>query len=197
MKRLLITSTILASLAMTSSAFAADANPELLVHPSTFVPGAIAAIIMFGLLFFLLKSTAWGPILQGLQDRETKIRNEIESAEDARTKATAALEEYQKELASARAEANQMIQQAKADAQSVADDLRSKNETELSGMKERAKAEIEAAKRAALNEIFAETALLSTQIASKILERELNPNDQQDLVKKALAQLSSVGGTSN
>jgi len=180
-------------------AFAAEdetaANPELLVRTETALPAMISSVIMFLLLFWLLKKTAWGPIMKGLQDREVKIRSEIESAENARAQANAALEKYQKELADARAEASQMIQQAKADAQKVADELRAKNESELSAMKDRAKNEIEAAKRMALNEIYAETAMLATQVASKILEREIKPEDQQRLVEEALSKLATVDGS--
>jgi len=181
----------LASVASVASAAEVEANPQLLVKPETAIPAAISSIIMFVLLVLLLKKTAWGVIIQGLQDREVKIRSEIESAENARLQANAALEQYQKELAEARASANQMIQQAKADAQKVADELRSKNEGELNSMKDRAKTEIEAAKRMALNEIYAEISLLATQVAEKILEREIRPADQQKLVDEALSQLSS------
>lgn len=166
-----------------------ESHPELLAKPQTAIPAAISAIIMFVILVWLLKKTAWGLIVQGLTDRETKIRTEIESAENARLQANAALEKYQKELADARVEANQMIQQAKGDAQKVADELRAQNETELNAMKQSAKSEIEAAKRMALNEIYAETSLLATQIAGKIIERELNPDDQKKLVEEALGQL--------
>ncbi len=169
------------------------ANAELLARPETAVPAMVAAILMFFLLFFLLKKMAWGAILKGLNDRETKIRTEIESAENARAQATRALEEYQRELAKARAESSAMIQQARADAQRVADELRAKNETELTAMKNKAKEEIEAAKRAALTELYNETAMLSTQIAGRILHREIRPADHARLVEESLAQIGSLG----
>ena len=169
-----------------------EAHAELLAKPETAVPAMIAALIMFGLLFFLLKKMAWGAILKGLNDRETKIRTEIESAENARAQATKALDDYQKELAKARGEANAMIQQARADAQRVGDELRSKNETELTSMKNKAKDEIEAAKRAALTELYAQTAMLSTQIAGRILHREINPDDHARLVEESLSQIGSL-----
>lgn len=169
-----------------------QAHAELLARPETAVPAAIAAIVMFFLLFFLLKKMAWGAILKGLNDRETKIRTEIESAENARALATKALEDYQKELAKARADSNAMIQQARADAQRVADELRARNEAELAGMKNRAKDEIEAAKRAALTELYNETAMLSTQIAGQILHREIRPADHARLVEESLSQIGSL-----
>ena len=90
-----------------------------------------------------------------------------------------------------------MIQQARADAQRVGDDLRSKNEAELTSMKNKAKEEIEAAKRAALNELYAETAMLATQIAGQILHREIKPADYAKLVEESLSQIGSLGDARN
>ncbi|NOG55957.1 MAG: F0F1 ATP synthase subunit B [Planctomycetes bacterium] len=175
------------------------AHAELLAKPEQMWPAIIGALVMFVALVILLTKTAWKPILNGLQARETKIRTEIESAENARTQANAALETYQKELAKARAEANEMIAQAKNDAQRVADELRSKNEVELTAMKDRAKSDIEAAKRAALTELYAQTANLATAVAGKILQREINDQDRSQLVEESLRELGSLkgGGTSH
>ncbi|MFG0328600.1 MAG: F0F1 ATP synthase subunit B [Phycisphaerales bacterium] len=184
-----------AVLAPTAVAFAADesgANPQLLVKPETAVPAMIAAILMFLVLFFLLKKSAWGLILNALNEREVKIRTEIESAENARAQAQAALEEYEKELAKARAEAGEMIASARQSAEKVADELRAKNEAEIVAMKERAKQDIEAAKRAAITDLYNETARLSTTIAEKILEREISAADHEKLVDDSLQQLASM-----
>ena len=60
-------------------------------------------------------------------------------------------------------------------------------------MKERAEAEITSAKDAALSEVYAQTAELSTQIAGRILKREINAADQQQLVSDSLAELGKAG----
>ncbi len=156
------------------------------------LPTLLGAIIMFVLLLFTLKKLAWGPILTGLTDRENKIRTEIESAENARKQANDALAQYQRELANARGEANAMIQQAKASAEKVAAELKARNETELTALKNQAREEIENAKKAALNEIYTQVASLSTAVAAKILEREINPADQARLVESSLSQLTSM-----
>jgi len=168
-----------------------------LARPETSIPAAIASIIVFCILFYILKSKAWGPIVKGLEDRSIKIRTEIESAENARAQATKALDDYQRELAKARTEAGAMIQQARADAQRVGDELRSKNEAELTSMKNKAKEEIEAAKRSALNELYSETAMLSTQIAGQILHREIKPADYAKLDEESLSQIGSLGDARN
>lgn len=43
-------------------------------------------LVLFILLFFALKKTAWGPMLEGLQKREENIRRAIDEAEAASLK---------------------------------------------------------------------------------------------------------------
>ena len=68
-----------------------------------------------------------------------------------------------------------------------------KAQQEAEESKEHATREIEAAKQTALTEIYAQTANLATSIAEKIIRRNLNADDQRDLVDQSLKQLQSVG----
>jgi len=153
----------------------------------------ITALVVFLVTFGILYIKVWPTIVKGLDDREAKIRNEIESAEQAREQAKSALAEYQENLASARDEANKMIVQARADAKAVGDELRSRNEAELVELKARATKEIETARQAAVNSIYAEASNLAVQMASKILQREVNAGDQQRLVDDSLRELANAG----
>lgn len=153
---------------------------------------AITAMVVFVLAFGFLYVKVWPKIIKGLDDRDQKIRQEIANAERAREKATAALAEYEKELASARQEANELIAQARADAKAVAKDLRDRNEAELVEMKQRAARDLEGAKRAAITELHAEAASLAADIASRILKREISAEDQQRLVDESLGELAGA-----
>ncbi len=153
---------------------------------------AITAIVVFLLAFGFLYMKVWPKILQGLDDRDQKIRQEIANAEAAREKADAALAEYEKELASARHEANELIAQARADAKAVAKDLRDRNETELVEMKQRATRDLESAKRAAITDLHAQAASLAADIAARILKREISAEDQQRLVDESLGELAGA-----
>ncbi len=156
------------------------------------------ALIVFGAAFGILAWKAWPAIVKGLDDRDNKIREEIYSAEQARQRANDALQEYEKSLAEARAEAAAMIEQTKAEQSRMAAEYRQEAEAQRAQMLESARSSIEAAKRAALNEIYAETAMLATDVASKILGREINPEDQKHLVQETLSEVSSqYAGTSN
>jgi hypothetical protein len=86
---------------------------------ANWLPG-VTTLVVFLLAFGFLYLKVWPPIVKGLDDRQKKIREEIEAAEEARGQATAALEEYERSLADARQQAAETITQAKADARAGA-----------------------------------------------------------------------------
>ena len=154
----------------------------------------ITTIVVFLIVLAIAAKAIWPKILAGLDEREAKIRDEIRSAEEAREQAKGLLSEYEKNLAEARNEANQMIAKARNDAKAVAEELRKRNESELTELKSRAMQEIEIAKRNAINEIYVEATTLATTIAGKILQREINAEDQQRLVEESLGEMATVNG---
>jgi F-type H+-transporting ATPase subunit b len=156
---------------------------------------AVTTIVVFLLAFGLLYVKVWPKIIKGLDDRQNKIREEIESAQEAREQAKEALAEYERELAGAHREAGEMITKAKADAQAAAAELRSRNEAELVEMKQRATRDLQTAKRAAITELHAEAATLAAEIAGKILQREISADDQQRLVDESLQELTTAQDT--
>lgn len=161
----------------------------------------VSALVIFGVALAILGKFVWPKLLKGLDEREKKIRDEIFSAEEARSRANAALKEYEKSLGEARAEANRMIESTKAEQARMAADLKAKAEVEVNQLRESAMQSIDAAKRAALSEIYSEAASLATAVASRILEREVNEQDQQRLVDETVAGIaarsngSSSGGS--
>ena len=155
---------------------------------------AITTLIVFGLVCLVLFTKVWPKITTGLDERQAKIREEIEAAEAAQAEAKASMETQQAELANARAEAHEMITKAKADAEATARGLRERAQVELAEMREQAGHEIRAAKESAITELHAESAMLATAIASRILQREINADDQQALIDDSLREMESIRG---
>jgi F-type H+-transporting ATPase subunit b len=182
---------------------ASAANPAVLGvllaaeqgEPGPFAGGvaqSIAAILAFLILLAALYRFAWGPILEGLQERENKIRQDLEHAERAAQQADETLQEYKQHLAQAEQEARQIVEQSRTDAERVNQQLKQQTQRELQQMRQRADQEIQAAKEQALNDIYDQTATLATQAASRILQRELNEEDQKRLVDESLQELSKL-----
>lgn len=152
----------------------------------------ITAIIVFGIVAGVLALKVWPTITKALDERANKIRTEIEAAELAQEQAKAALKQYEKNLADARAEAQRMLEQTKAQQQALAADLKTKADAELAQLRERARRDIEAAKRAAIGEIYEQAVAVASVAAGKILQREVTAGDQRRLVEESLSQLQAT-----
>jgi len=150
------------------------------------------SIVVFVIFLLLAMKFVWPHLLKGLDDRDQKLRDDLEAADEARQQAKAALAEYEQELLSARSEAGEMIAKARGDAKAAAEELRANNVRELAELKMAAANEIESAKKAAISELHAEASTLAVTIASKVLGREINSTDQQSLVDESLAELTKV-----
>jgi F-type H+-transporting ATPase subunit b len=147
---------------------------------------------LFTVLVIILYKAAWKNVLAGLKAREDRIRKDIADAEAARLKAEDTLKQYDGKLAEADRKVRDIIDQAVKDAEKIGTSLRMKAQEEAEEAKERATKEIEAAKHVAIGEIYQQTVHLATSIAEKIIHRNLNPDDQRDLVNKSLEELKSV-----
>lgn len=154
----------------------------------------LTMLLVFGIVFLILRAKVWPKITEGLDNRERKLREEIRAAEEARESAKRALADYESNLAKAREEANAMIVKAKTDAKAAGDEMRARNQSELTELKTRATKEIESAKVAAIAELHAEAASLAVAVAGKILQREISAQDQQRLVEDSLRELAGRSG---
>ena len=154
---------------------------------------ALWVLIIFIVLLVILYPTAWKNILAGLKKREQNIRQNIADAEAARKKAESALQEYNQKLASAESQMRDILSKAAVDAEKLATQMKMTAQQEVEEIKERATRDIDAARKAALNDIYAQAADLSTTIAAKILKRNINADDQRDLVNSSIQQFASAG----
>jgi len=173
----------------------ADAhNTEAGLPPTTNegVVTAITTLIVFLVLVVVLGKFAWGPISKGLQEREDKIRADIRNAEEARARSEATLKQYQAQLATAEAQVRDLLNKAQQDAEKIATSVKMQAQQDVEEIKERANRDIEAAGAAAVRDVYKQAATLSTNIAEKIIKRNLNAQDQSDLVSAGIEEFQTV-----
>ncbi len=149
-------------------------------------------IITFAVLLLILWKAAWKPIVEALDARAEKIRGDIDSAEIARQEAEKLLEQHNEMMKNAREESARIIEQGKSEAEKIKNDIVEKANTEAKEISEKAKKEIIFAKENALAELKTEVVTLSTEIASRIINKNLNPQDQNALVEETLNKMGTV-----
>jgi F-type H+-transporting ATPase subunit b len=153
---------------------------------------AVWVIIIFLVMLAILYKTAWKQVLAGLKARESRIRQDIAEAEASRTKAEATLREYNAQLAAAEAKARDILAKSTIDAEKLATTIRMQAQNEAEQIKERTTREIEVAAKQAKADFREYAATVATNAAEQILRRNLNEQDQRDLVNRSLDQLENV-----
>lgn len=162
-----------------------DSPPLLNVTPGQY----FWTLLLFLALLFVLGKWVWPPILQSLQQREQKIRDDLTQAEQANQQAQDTLAQYKQQLAEAQRESQKIIDQSRQEAQQLANQWKEQTQQELNQMRQRAEQEIRAAKEQAVSELYEQSATLATQVAGRILQREINADDQQELIEQSLREL--------
>lgn len=190
---LLTRTSVALAMALPTLALAADekAGSSPIAGVNEGLISAITALVTFTIVFVVLWLKVWPKITDGLDSRAAKIREDLAAAESERQQAKDALDQYEKNLAEARAESQRMIEETKSQQAELAKQLKSKADAELAEMRAKATSEIETAKKAAIAEIYAESVNLATTMASKILSREISAEDQKKLVDESLAELQA------
>jgi F-type H+-transporting ATPase subunit b len=155
------------------------------------IGNALWTMIIFLLVLVVLGKYAWGPLLKGLQARESYIRDALEAARRDRADAEARLREYQEKLAEARTEATAIIEEGRRDAEAVKRKLEEQAKLESDKMVERAKREIEAATLEATRQLYGLSAHLSTELAARIIGREINAGDHERLIAESIAEIAA------
>ncbi|HPI21938.1 MAG TPA: F0F1 ATP synthase subunit B [Spirochaetota bacterium] len=149
-------------------------------------------LVTFIVLVLILWKAAWKPLVEALDLRAEKVRNDIETAEKNRIEAEKIFEDHKAMMNNAKNEAAKLIADGKADAERLRSGLLEKANEEAQKIMEHAKREITLSKDKALGELKNEIALLSTEIASKIIVKNLKPEDQKAIVEEALTKIRTV-----
>jgi F-type H+-transporting ATPase subunit b len=152
---------------------------------------AIWTGIVFLIMMAILWAVAWRPITEALERRERMIANNIADAKNASDQALAKLKEYEAKLATAASAATDIVTQARKDAEHAGQRIIAQAQDEAARQRDRALADIESAKQIALSEMAAKSTDMAFGLARRVVGRELNTNDHQQLIQDAVSKLPS------
>jgi len=153
----------------------------------------IISIIAFGLLYWLLNKYAFGPLFGIMEKRREIVLGELEAAEANRKESERLLAEQRQALEEARREAQEIIETARRTSQKQAEEIIQAAREEANRLKNEALREIQNEKNNAIAALRRQVSGLSVQIASKILERQIDEKAHEQLVEQYLKE---VGKTS-
>jgi len=138
--------------------------------------------VVFCILLFLLAKFAWKPILKAVKDREASIEDALNSAEEATKKMEALKSDNEALLNKARAERDEMLKEARTVKENIVSEAKASAKVDAEKIMEAARQNIQNEKMAAITELKNQVAVLSVEIAEKILKDELSSENKQKAI---------------
>jgi F-type H+-transporting ATPase subunit b len=135
--------------------------------------------VVFLLLVFILGKYAWKPILSAIKTREKGITDALASAESALKDMRELKAANEGILNQARTERDAMLKEARETKDSIVAEAKHKAQTEADRIMSSAREQIANEKNAAVAELKKQVAVLSIEIAEKILKSELSNDEKQ------------------
>ena len=149
------------------------------------------SLIFIGLIF-LLRKYAWGPILSAINERETSIKDALASAEAARKEMETLQSDNQRILKEARVEKEAMLKEARNTRSDLINTAKEEAKAEAEKILTQAQEAIQNEKRAAVNELKDQVGSIAMDIAEKVLQKELESNDEQEQLISQLLKESDL-----
>lgn len=155
-------------------------------------PGLIFwTIVTFALLLLVLRAVAWKPLLAILDERERRIQESLEQADQARKEAQRAAEENRQSLERAMAQAQAAIAQGRETAERVAQEVHERAEADARQLLAQAQRTIGQERDRAIQELRREVADLAILAAGKILDENLDEGRNRKLVDDFISDIPS------
>lgn len=136
---------------------------------------------------FLLK-----PVQNILKQRQELANADLDAAQNARTEAENAKEEYEKHLSGAREEAAALVRSAAQTAQSRSEQIILEAKEEAASIRAKASSDIAQERKAAVNEIKNDISGIAISIASKVVEKEIDEKDHEALIQEFIDQMGEA-----
>jgi F-type H+-transporting ATPase subunit b len=163
--------------------FAEEAGPTgLVVHPFW----VLVSIVNFLVLLYLLRRLLWGPLVATLDARAAKIREGLEAAADAKREREQMRVEVERLLSEARREAQAISDRTTKAAEDAATALRDQARQDAERIREKGRGDARQLHDQALAQLRTEIASMVVLAASRILGKEIGPEQHRELIQRSL-----------
>ena len=149
----------------------------------TIVPwNFVAQIANLLITMLLVKKFLFQRVQKILDQRQALCNAQLEEAASAREKAEQAQAQYEEALAQAKAEAGEIVKAADRTAAAHSEEILEDARRQAQAMLAKAEADIAQQRKKAVNEVKDELGGIAVDIASKVVEREVRPEDHAKLI---------------
>ncbi|MCU7558106.1 F0F1 ATP synthase subunit B [Macrococcus capreoli] len=149
---------------------------------------ALFTLFAFIVLLALLSKFAWGPLKSIMDERQQGINADLDNARKQNEEAKRYADENKALLAKTQNEVSIIMEDAKAQAKAQQEQIIHEANTRANKIVSDAQVEIENEKQRAIADINDRVAELSVLIAQKVINKEINEQDQKQLVQQFIQE---------
>lgn len=148
--------------------------------------------LIFGVVFFVLAKWGFPMITGSVEKRAARINDSIKAAKEAEEKLRSLADEQSRMIEETRREQDRILKEASASRDAIVEQAKVQAQEEAGRILAEARTRITAEKENALKDIRREVAVISVNVAEKILRKTLSDSSEQtELVDRLLDEVSS------
>lgn len=151
----------------------------------------IATICNLFVQMYIVKRFFLDKILAVLDARRQEADKQITDAQTARDEAMAIKETYEQNMRDAKQQAENILENAQKTAMERSESIIGQARQQAASIKDKASADIAQEKKKAMNDAKNEISELAMAIAGKVVERELNAADHEQIINRFIDELGA------
>jgi F-type H+-transporting ATPase subunit b len=140
-------------------------------------------IVTFLCLVMILKKAAWGPLLNAVDAREYRLKEDRLAAEKARAEAERIQKELEAQMSGVQAKSKELLAAAVKDGEALRARLKAEAESDAQAIKDKTAAELVAEKNRLVGDLRKEVASLSLMAAEKLMHKSVDDGVQKTVLE--------------
>jgi F-type H+-transporting ATPase subunit b len=150
-------------------------------------------VVIFGIVFFLLAKFGFPVITNAVQKRSDHIADSLKAADEAHAQLANMAQEQAKMIEETRLEQSRILKEASEAREKIIAQAKEDASAEAAKLLEHAKVEIAAERESAIRDIRRQVAMISVEVAEKIVRKDLDAaGGQQDLLDRLVEEASQA-----
>jgi len=152
----------------------------------------IFTLCNLALTMFIFKRFLWKPVQEIVAKRKALAEAQLTEAAEAKAEALAIKSEYEENMAKAKEEADEIVVKAQKTAASRSEEIIHEAQAQVAEMKQKAEKDIALERKKAVNEVKDEIGTIAMEIASKVVEREIDAKDHEALIEEFIKNVGEA-----
>ena len=149
----------------------------------------LSSLLNLLIIFILVKKFLFGPVNKMLAKRQSEIDARYDAADEAKRLATRDKLLWEEKISAVKAESDDIIKKAQDSAKRQGETIVSSAKEQAEGIVRQAQTQAQLELKKAEEGIKKEIVEVSTALANKLLEREINADDHKDLIDSFIEKI--------